>query len=181
MAGRSSASRDHTTSSGGKTGRSSRSRSTGGASKRSTSGGPSKRSKNSASRKKTSKSHLSRPIAPAIQKRAAELAKAYHLVLTEEPEVGYLGRTVEMPLVMADGESIEACARATLEATTAAIATLLEQGQRPPAPARQGKRDQQVNIRLTGEERMRLEEAARRDGFRSLSDYLRASGLMRAG
>src|SRR5690606_25199195 len=114
------------------TGRSSRSRSTGGASKRSTSGGPSKRSKNSASRRKASKSHLSRPIAPAIQKRAAELAKAYHLVLTEEPEVGYLGRTVEMPLVMADGESIEACARATLEATTAAIATLLEQGQRPP-------------------------------------------------
>lgn len=180
MAGRSSASRDHTTSSKGKAGRSSRSRSTGGGSKRATSGASGKRSKTSASRK-TSRSHLSRPIDPATQKKAVELAKAYHLVLTEEPEVGYLGRTVEMPLVMADGESIEACANATLEATTAAIATLLEQGERPPAPARHGKRDQQVNIRLTGEERMRLEEAARRDGFRSLSDYLRASGLMRAG
>lgn len=116
-----------------------------------------------------------------MRAKAAELAKAYHLVLTEEPEVGYVGRTVEMPLVMADGETIEACARATIEATTAAVATLLEQGARPPAPAREHKRDQQINIRLTSEERMRLEAAARRDGFRTLSDYLRASGLMRAG
>ncbi|KAA0212955.1 MAG: ribbon-helix-helix protein, CopG family [Cyanobacteria bacterium CYA] len=57
---------------------------------------------------------------------------------------------------------------------------MLELGQQPPAPAREGKRDQQVNIRLTSEEKMRLEEASRREGFRSLSDFLRASGLNRA-
>jgi len=102
-------------------------------------------------------------------------------VLSAEPELGFFGRTVEMPFVMADGPTLQACAESTLEATTTTIATLLEKGEKPPAPAREGKRDQQVNIRLTAEEKLRLEEAARRDGFRSLSDFLRASGLSRAG
>ncbi|MCE7969712.1 MAG: hypothetical protein DYG94_13350 [Leptolyngbya sp. PLA3] len=108
------------------------------------------------------------------------MARSYQLVLSEEPEVGYLGRTVELPLAMADGKTLETCVKATLEATAAVIATMLELGQQPPAPAREGKRDQQVNIRLTSEEKMRLEEASRREGFRSLSDFLRASGLNRA-
>lgn len=95
--------------------------------------------------------------------------------------MGYFGRLAEMPLVMGDGRTIAKCAAMVLEAATLAVATLLEMGEKPPAPAREGKRDQQVNIRLTAEEKLRLEEAARRDGFRSLSDFLRASGLSRAG
>jgi hypothetical protein len=86
-----------------------------------------------------------------------------------------------MPYVMADGTTIEACAAETLVATTLAVATMLELGEAPPVPARAGKRDQQVNIRLTAEEKLQLEAAARREGFRSLSDFLRASGLGRAG
>lgn len=103
----------------------------------------------------------------------------YQLILTPEPEVGYLGRTVELPLVMADGETVEACVRETLEATEAAVAALLELGEKPPLPAKAGKRDQQVNIRLSSQEKMLLEETARREGFRSLSDFLRTSALNR--
>lgn len=95
--------------------------------------------------------------------------------------MGYIGSTIELPLVMGGGKSVAACAKDVLEATIAAVATMLEAGQSPPTPAREGKRDQQVNIRLTAEEKMRLEEASRREGFRSLSDFLRASGLGRAG
>lgn len=124
---------------------------------------------------------LDRPFAKAVLAQAERMASQYQLVITREPEIGYLGRTVEMPLVMGDGETIEACATQTLEATVAAIATMLELGETPPAPARAGKRDQQVNIRLTAEEKMQLEAAARNEGFRSLSDFLRASGLNRAG
>jgi uncharacterized protein (DUF1778 family) len=44
-----------------------------------------------------------------------------------------------------------------------------------------GRRDQQVNLRLTAEERLRLDAAASREGYRSLSDYVRAAALNRAG
>lgn len=85
-----------------------------------------------------------------------------------------------MPYSMGDGQTVEECVAQTMEATIAVIATMLELGEKPPAPARARKRDQQVNIRLTAEEKMQLEAAARDEGFRSLSDYLRASGLNRA-
>lgn len=86
-----------------------------------------------------------------------------------------------MPLVMGDGTTPETCVASTLEATAIVIASILEKGETPPASSTEGKRDQQVNIRLTAEEKLLLEEASRREGFRSLSDYLRSVGLNRAG
>lgn len=81
---------------------------------------------------------------------------------------------------MGGGKSVDACYLDTLEATTLSIATMLERGEQPPGPAREGKRDQQVNIRLTAEEKLFLEAAANRDGFRSLSDFMRAASLHRS-
>lgn len=82
---------------------------------------------------------------------------------------------------MADGTTFAACAKATLEAVTIIIATMLENGERPPGPARDGVRDQQVNIRISARERQTLENLAIRDGFRTVSDYVRAAALNRAG
>jgi hypothetical protein len=42
--------------------------------------------------------------------------------------------------------------RATREALTVTVATLLESGQTPPPPASENKRTEQVNVRLTLEE-----------------------------
>lgn len=125
--------------------------------------------------------HLSRPFDPKIWQEAEAIARTYRIVIEAEEDCEYFGCTIEMPLVMSDGKTVAKCFANVLEATTATIATLLEKGERPPTPAREGKRDQQVNIRLTAEEKLRLEEASRREGFRSLSDFLRASGLHRAG
>ena len=82
-----------------------------------------------------------------------------------------------MPYAMSDGDTIEKCVANTFDATASGIAVMLEAGQTPPAPAHEGKRDQQVNIRLTAEEKLRLEGLASRDGFRSLSDYVRSAAL----
>lgn len=40
-----------------------------------------------------------------------------------------------------------------------------------------GKRTQQVNVRLTPEEKVILEGTARRKGFEGLSDFIRAAAL----
>jgi len=86
-----------------------------------------------------------------------------------------------MPYAMSDGPTIAACAANTLEATAASIATLLEDGRRPPAPSRDAVRTQQVNIRLSNDEKLQLEAAAKREGFRSVSDYVRSAALRGVG
>lgn len=110
-----------------------------------------------------------------LQARAEALR--YQLIISPEPDVGYLGRTTELPMVMADGRTPARCAAAVIEATTAAIAFMLERGERLPTPASLEVRDRQLNVRLTSSERQRLESLAQRRGFRSVSDYLRAVGL----
>jgi hypothetical protein len=80
---------------------------------------------------------------------------------------------------MSDGPTLPRCARSTLDATALAVATMLEAGDTPPPPAREGKRDQQINIRLSAEEKLALEGIAAREGFRSLSDFVRTVALRR--
>ncbi len=92
-----------------------------------------------------------------------------------------VGSTIELPIVMGDGATIETCAKQVIEASTLVVAVMLERGQKPPAPAREAKRDQQLNIRVSAEEKLRLEAASRAGGYRSVSDFLRESGLSRAG
>jgi predicted RNase H-like HicB family nuclease len=105
----------------------------------------------------------------------------YRLVITWEDDLdGYFGRTAEMPSVMADGPTVEECARETMNATIASIATLLEKGEPVPAPASEGRRDQQVNVRLTLDEKDRIDAAARQAGFRSVSDFIRHAALDKA-
>ena len=50
-------------------------------------------------------------------------------------------------------------------------------GEAPPAPARQGVRTEQVNVRLTQEEKALLETSAKQKGFRGLSDFVRAGAM----
>jgi uncharacterized protein (DUF1778 family) len=57
------------------------------------------------------------------------------------------------------------------------VATLLEMGQSPPPPASKNKRTEQVNLRLTVEEKQVLERAAHLHGYRGIGDYVRITSL----
>lgn len=150
-----------------------------------TSGSLKKRSKNSsgktpASRRGSTNAGLDRPFETGVLRHAKKIALTYRLVFEPDSELGFLGRSVEMPFVMGDGKTIQTCAEQTVEALVAAIATLLESGKQPPSAASAGKRDRQVNVRMTADEKMRLEETAQREGFRSVSDFIRTAALSRA-
>lgn len=125
-----------------------------------------------ATSKKTESKHL---------EAATELAARYRLVVTAHPKGGFVGSSVEMPLVLGHGKTEAECLRDTREALVASVAHLLETGERPPAPAHEGKREVQINIRLTSDERVRIEEQARQAGFRSISDYVRRAALRGVG
>ena len=127
---------------------------------------------------KSSSKAVDRPFDATVLKRARAIAEQYQIILQFE-DGEYYGRGLEMPYVMNDGKTPDACVRATREALTVAVATLLEAGDAPPAPASEGKRTEQVNVRLTPEEKLLLEEAARSRGFRGLGDFVRSTALAR--
>jgi len=89
----------------------------------------------------------------------------------------YYGWSLELPGALGGGETAERAAAEIREAATSVIAYMLEEGEVPPTPATDEKRTEQVNVRLTAEEKLRLEAAAKRDGFRGLSDFVRAAAL----
>lgn len=162
----------------------SRSRSTATKSSRSTSGSSKKRSAKTRSGKKTQPtSDPARPIDPVIRKRAEALVEQYRIVIKPDPEVVYFGQGWELPGAMGEGETPDACVADVRAAMTLMLVSMFEKGETPPPPASasEQKRTEQINIRLTAEEKIRLEAAAARDGFKSLSDFVRAAALASAG
>ena len=125
-------------------------------------------------------SRIDRPFAPDILRQARNIAAQYGIVIRREADSGFVGESVELPLNVGVGDTVEECLSETREVLTSAIAAMLERGQRPPSAASEGKREVQLNIRLTADERLRLEEAARQAGFRSISDYVRSAALRRS-
>jgi predicted RNase H-like HicB family nuclease len=129
----------------------------------------------SAKSRKSSKA-LDRPFDPDLLNRARQIAGGYQIILHLE-DGEYFGRGLEMPFVMSDGKTPDECVRATREGLAVAVATLLESGKSPPLPASDSKRTEQINVRLTQEEKMMLEHAARTHGFRGIGDYVRSASL----
>lgn len=128
---------------------------------------------------KNSSARIDRPFDAAILRRARQIADGYQIILQFEDGL-YYGRGLEMPTVMNHGKTPDACVRATRDILTTAVAYLLEKGETPPAPASENKRTEQVNVRLTPEEKLLLEEAARSKGYRGVSDFVRSTSLASA-
>ena len=59
------------------------------------------------------------------------------------------------------------------------VATMLEDGERPPVPVRTGERAGQINIHLAAAEKTLLENRSWAGGFRGVSDYVRTPVLER--
>jgi predicted RNase H-like HicB family nuclease len=116
------------------------------------------------------------PIKRRYVRQARTIAEQYQLVIWFEDDE-YFGRGVELPYAFGEGKTIEQCARNTREAFVTAVAGYLQEGNSPPAPAHEGKRDQQLNIRLSSQERLLLETKARQSGATGISEYVRAVAL----
>ena len=119
---------------------------------------------------------IDRPFSPQVLKAAKRIAAEYQIIVHSDAGHWY-GRSLELPHVFGDGKSVEQCIQDTQEALCGTVACMLEQGEKPPTPAREGTRTQQVNVRLTADEKAVLDTTAKRKGFKGLSDFLRAAAL----
>ena len=117
---------------------------------------------------------------PAILEEARAIARRYKLTIEKSDRLGYVGSSVELPTVFADGGTPEKCYEATQQALSVVVATMLEAGQTPPQSAAFMKRTTQVNIRLTHEEKAIIAAAAAKAGFKGLADFIRTTVLDRA-
>ena len=84
---------------------------------------------------------------------------------------------MEYPNVFVHAKTSDACIRKTREALMVGVAVMLEAGDAPPLAASEEQRTHQVNIRLTAQERLLIDSAARRRGFRGISDFVRTAAL----
>ncbi len=119
---------------------------------------------------------LNKAFDKTILATAAKVAKKYEIILVSENNEWY-GRGLEMPTVFGEGKTPDECVKDTREALIATVAHLLEQGEVIPAPANEGKRTEQVNIRLTSEEKTILTASAKANGFQGLADFIRAKAF----
>jgi len=126
--------------------------------------------------KKLKSSDIARPFSSVVLAEARKVARRYHVVI-EETDGLFLGSGLEMPLVMADGQTPEECLKNTREALVAASAALIECGDALPPPMDQQKRTIHVNLRLTGYEKRIIEAVARRKGYDGVSEFLRVTAL----
>jgi predicted RNase H-like HicB family nuclease len=134
--------------------------------------------RNGSKRKRRAKA-LTEAFDGSVLLNAQEIVRAYRIILERDKTLGFIGSSVELPTVFADAKTPEKCYQATQEALTVAVATMIECGQRPPQPSSAKKRNEQVNVRLTSEEKILLSNAASSLGFKGISDFLRNTALNR--
>lgn len=113
----------------------------------------------------------------AILAAAKRLVNAYDIVMRhEEGEWG--GHALEYPEAIGVGKTVQECMVETRKTLLVGVASMLEDGDTPPTPARQNVRSEQVNLRLTPEEKAVLESRSRAKGFRGIADFIRAAALV---
>ena len=120
---------------------------------------------------------LDRPFDRKLLAEAERIAAEYQVALWFDKEAGWCGHCVELPLVVEFGRDPNACVCETRELIVTTAAVILENGEKLPAAASEEVRSVQINVRLTPSERHRLEDSARRGGFRAVSDFVRAAAL----
>lgn len=135
-----------------------------------------KLNRSTSAKSKSRSVRIDRPFDPALLRRARKIAEQYRILIHREGDE-YYGQALEFPGAMNEGSTPTQCLEHTIDIVTTAIAAMLERGEIPPLPASDERRDEQVNVRLSKLEKLTFEEAARRRGFRGLSDFMRSATM----
>lgn len=119
---------------------------------------------------------LSRPLSREAMAEAERLADAYSILIERHDDGLFYGRGIEYPYLMGHGKTPAAAYKMARAGMVGAIASDIAAGDPPPPPATE-KRTLQVNVRVSPLEKLRMEEIARRKGFRGVGDFLRNAAL----
>lgn len=119
--------------------------------------------------------NLSEAFGESVLIEARRFSDAYRVIIEKNDDLGFIGSSVELPTVFADGKTQEECLKAIEQALTGAVATMIVGGRKPPQPSTAKKRSEQINIRLTSYEKLLLTNKAADLGFKGISDLIRTT------
>lgn len=121
---------------------------------------------------------IDRPFDAEVLTEAQQWAAEYQIAVRfDKEEGGWVGRCVELPLCIGISADLTKCVNDTRDVVVTAVAVMIESGEKLPVPVSDEQRTEQINLRLTPTEKYRLEDSARRGGFRGVSDYVRSAVL----
>jgi predicted RNase H-like HicB family nuclease len=116
-----------------------------------------------------------RPFDSAIWSEARKIIADYRILMERHGRLGFVASSIDLPNVVADGETPQRCYEAIQNALNFVVATMLEEGEAPPEGPQ--KRTAQVNVRLTPREKDLLSSKSKELGFRGISDFIRTTSL----
>lgn len=119
--------------------------------------------------------NLSEAFGESVLIEARRFSDAYRVIIEKNDDLGFIGSSVELPTVFADGKTQEECLKAIEQALAGAVATMIIDGRKPPQPSTAKKRSEQINIRLTSYEKLLLTNKAADLGFKGISDLIRTT------
>ncbi len=137
----------------------------------------SKDSRGSPRKLKKDTENVKRSFKPSVLQEAKDVVGQYSVIIEKNDDLGFMGSSVELATVFADGKTPAECYKATQQALIITAATMIENGSRPPQPASKKMRNAQVNVRFTPREKLSLNNAAKTHGFKGISDYIRSAVL----
>jgi hypothetical protein len=114
---------------------------------------------------------------PELIRQAHSITDEYRIILDEVSPGRFVGTASEMPRITGEGGTPDECVAETRRLLAGAAAIMLKAGQNPPRSAKARSRGEQLNVRLTAQEKLLLEDAAQSLGFRSVSDLVRTRAL----
>lgn len=135
------------------------------------------KSKNSSARTRKA-ADLPAGIAPSAEavRQAEQLVGGYAILIERHEDGLFYGRGIEYPYLLGHGKSPASAHKMASDGLVAAVAADIALGNAPPLPF-SDKRTQQINVRVSPMEKLRIEEVARRKGFRGIGDFLRSAAL----
>ena len=117
----------------------------------------------------------------SILLKAKIIVKNYRITIErKKPDSsGFIGSSIELPTISANGITLEACYTNTEKALIAAVVKIIESGKRPPQPSFTKNRTKQVNVRFTPDEKILLTNVVSDLGFNGISSFIRHLALER--
>ena len=125
--------------------------------------------------------HASRPFNPAVEEQARQIVSRYKMYVEwVEDEQRYFAGCEEYGYLCGDGPTRAAAIDMATEGMVGAVACTLDGGETPPVPLADAPPHEpaaHVDVVVSKAELSDLEDAARREGFRGVGDYLRHAAL----
>ena len=115
-------------------------------------------------------------VGDLVGRDAFERASKFGIVITRSAGGKFIGTVREFPNVLVQESDAARCHEAMTTVLALAIADMLKGGRPVPSPG-DVRRNVQVNVRLTDEEKRQIEAAGHIRGFSGVSDFMRTAAV----